>query len=335
MYQHVFHDSVESKVNIFDDMNALYEQGVTLADQELVPDHKAWISKVNLAMRKHICTLKIQNIALEINNISSINHPLHRYHYQNLFDIDDHEVEGQVFRVMLKGPLDPTDELVGLFFTVDNDEIKDVRISNYVVYDPHRFIPPIPWEYPEHLSSWLYKVAKMYYDLYLGNYQRVRIDGDYVYPRPEAQIERCLLKHLVDVTLSGNIEKIIKFKTVLQKASVLLQHFVNNAKNYRAEHRYNADIGRWQFSITNDNDDQCYISYHHWYNDKDKEETVSFDICLRDEYIIYTTKHEKPYLEYYDNGVYTATTDDVWVVGRAIVKTLEEQVLWYISSGIR
>lgn len=87
--------------------------------------------------------------------------------------------------------------------------------------------------------------------------------------------------------------------------------------------------------ISDDNDDQCYISYHHWSNDKDKGETVSFDICLRDEYIIYTTKHEKPYLEYYDNGVYTATTDDVRVVGKAIIKTLEEQVLWYISSGIR
>lgn len=229
--------------------------------------------------------------------------------------------------MILKELASPAEKPIGLFFTVDDEEIKDVRISHDVAYN-HYQKEHLSWEYPEHLSSWLYGVAKMYYDLYLGNYQKLRIDGGF-------KIEKCLLEHFIDITHSDHIEKIVKFKTVLQKASVLLQHFVNNAKNYRAEHRYNTDIGRWQFSITNDNDDQCYISYHHWSNDKDKGETVSFDICLRDEYIIYTTKHEKPYLEYYDNGVYTATTDDVRVVGKAITKTLEEQVLWYISSGIR
>lgn len=328
MKKYVFHDSVESKVNVFDDMNALYEQGIILTN---VSDHKFWITKINLAMRQHIYTLKMRDI-------TSMNHPLHRYHYQNIFGIDDHEVNGHVFRVILKEYSNSIEKPIGLFFTVNDDEIKDVRISHDIAYN-HYQKEHLSWEYPEHLSSWLYGVAKMYYDLYLGNYQRVRIkvciDGDYIYPRPAAQIEKYLLEHFVDVTHSGNIEKIVKFKTVLQKASVILQHFVNNAKNYRAEHRYNKDIGRWQFSITNDNDDQCYISYHHWADDKDKEETVSFDICLRDEYIIYTTKHEKPYLEYYDNGVYTATTDDVRVVGKAITKTLEEQVLWYISSGIR
>lgn len=329
MKKYVFHDSVESKVNVFDDMNTLYEQGIILTG---VSDHKAWITKINLAMRQHIYTLKMRDVA-------SFNHPLHRYHYQNIFDIDDHEVNGHVFRVILKESSNSIEKPIGLFFTVNDDEIKDVRISQNIVYNIYHEKPPLPWKYPEHLTSWLYAIAKMYYDLYLGNYRRVRIgvriDGDYVYPRPPAQIERCLLKHLVDVTLSGNIEKIVKFKTVLQKTSVILQHFVNNAKNYRAEHRYNEDIGRWQFSITNDNSEQCYISYHHWYNDKDKDEKVSFDICLNNTYITYTTEHEKPYLEYHDNGVYTATTDDVWVVGRAIVKTLEEQVLWYISSGIR
>lgn len=328
MKKYVFHDSVESKVNVFLDMNTLYEQGVALTDLETNPGHKAWITNINKAMREHIYVLKMRDIAL-------INHPLHRYHYLNIFGIDDHEVEGHVFRVLLRVPDSPTERPMGFFFTVEDEEIKDVRISHDITYNLHRKTPPRTWEYPAHISSWLHAIAKMYYDLYLGNYQRVRIDGDHVYPRPAAQIEKYLLEHFVDVTHSGNIEKIVKFKTVLQKASVLLQHFVNNAKNYRGEHRYNTDIGRWQFSITNDNDDQCYISYHHWSNDKDKEETVSFDICLRDEYIIYTTKHEKPYLEYYDNGVYTATTDDVWVVGKAITKTLEEQVLWYISSGIR
>lgn len=325
MKKYVFHDSVESKVNVFDDMNTLYEQGIILTG---VSDHKAWITKINLAMRQHIYTLKMRDVA-------SFNHPLHRYHYQNIFGIDDHEVEGHVFRVLLRVPDNQTERPMGFFFTVVDDQVKDVRISHDIVYNLNRKNPPRLWVYPEHLTPWLYAIAKMYYDLYLGNYRRVRIDGDYVYPRSPAQIEKYLLEHFVDVTHSGNIEKIVKFKTVLQKASVLLQHFVNNAKNYRAEHRYNKDIGRWQFLISDDNDDQCYISYHHWYGNKDTDEKVSFDICLRDIYIIYTTVHEKPYLEYYDNGVYTATTDDVRVVGKAITKTLEEQVLWYISSGIR
>lgn len=52
MKKYVFHDSVESKVNVFDDMNALYEQGIILTN---VSDHKAWITKINLAMRQHIC----------------------------------------------------------------------------------------------------------------------------------------------------------------------------------------------------------------------------------------------------------------------------------------
>lgn len=71
MKKYVFHDSVESKVNVFDDMNALYEQGIILTN---VSDHKSWITKINLAMRQHIYTLKMRDIA-------SMNHPLHRYHY--------------------------------------------------------------------------------------------------------------------------------------------------------------------------------------------------------------------------------------------------------------
>lgn len=328
MKKYVFHDSVESKVNVFDDMNALYEQGITLTDQEQDPDHKAWIIKINQAMRKHIYALKMRDIA-------SFNHPLHRYHYQNIFDIDDHEVDGHVFRVMLKASDNPTEKLFGFFFTVNDDQIKDVRISQNIVYGLHQKKPPLPWKYPDHLRSWLHAIAKMYYDLYLGNYQRVRIDGDYIYPRSAAQIEKYLLEHFVDVTHSGNIEKIVKFKTVLQKASVLLQHFVNHAKDYHTEHRYNKYIGRWQFLISDDNDAQRYISYHHWADDKDKDKKMSFDININDEYITYVDEHNTPYLGYYDNGIYTATTDDVRVVGKAIIRTLEEQVLWYISSGIR
>lgn len=308
-----------TKISVFDDMSTLYEKGLTLADQEQDPDHKDWITKINQEMRNHIYTVHMYNIA-------SFHHPLHRFHYQNIFGIEDHEVEGHVFRVILKELASPAEKPIGLFFTVDDEEIKDVRISHDVAYN-HYQKEHLSWEYPEHLSSWLYAIAKMYYDLYLGNYQKLRIDGD-------LKIEKCLLEHFIDITHSDHIENVVKFKTVLQKASSLLQHFVNHANNYRAVHRYNKDIGRWQFLITDDNG-RCYISYYHWSTNKGVNEKVSLDISLHDEYIVYTTEDDEPYLEYYDHGVYTATTKDVRVVGKAITKTLEEQVLWYISSGIR
>lgn len=334
MMNHTSRNDVEDEVGVFDgmnvnifiDMDSLYERGITLADQEQDPDHKAWITNINQAMLNHIYALKTYNIA-------SFHRPLHRYHYQNIFDIEDHEVDGHVFRVILIEHENPTEKVLGFFFTVDNEEIKDVRISQDIVFNLNQRTPPRPWEYPEHLSFWLHAIAKMYYDLYLGNYQKAMVDGEYVYPEP-AKIEKCLLEHFIDVNPNDNIEKIVKYKTVLQKASELLQHFVNNAKNYHAAHRYNADIGRWQFLISDDDNDQCYISFHHWSDKRDIVEKVSIDIHLRDVYIVYTTEHDKPYLEYYDHGVYTATTDDVWVVGKAITNTLEEQVLWYISSGI-